>query len=42
MHITPRWILPISGGRGLLQQHTLVVRDGRILDIVPAATAEER
>jgi 5-methylthioadenosine/S-adenosylhomocysteine deaminase len=42
MHITPRWILPISGGRGLLQQHTLVVRDGRILDIVPADTAEER
>jgi 5-methylthioadenosine/S-adenosylhomocysteine deaminase len=42
MHITPRWILPISGGRGLLQEHTLVVRDGRILDIVPAAAAEER
>jgi 5-methylthioadenosine/S-adenosylhomocysteine deaminase len=42
MHITPRWILPMSGGRGLLQQHTLVVRDGRILEIVPADTAEER
>jgi 5-methylthioadenosine/S-adenosylhomocysteine deaminase len=42
MHITPRWILPISGGRELLEQHTLVVRDGRILEIVPAHTAEER
>jgi 5-methylthioadenosine/S-adenosylhomocysteine deaminase len=42
MHITPRWILPLSGGRGLLERHTLVVRDGRILDIVPADTAAER
>jgi 5-methylthioadenosine/S-adenosylhomocysteine deaminase len=42
MHITPRWILPMCGGRGLLEEHTLVVRDGRILEIVPAATAEER
>jgi 5-methylthioadenosine/S-adenosylhomocysteine deaminase len=42
MHITPRWILPMSGGRELLEQHTLVVRDGRILEIVPADTAAER
>jgi 5-methylthioadenosine/S-adenosylhomocysteine deaminase len=42
MHITPRWMLPISDGPGLLQDHTLVIRDGRILDIVPADTAEER
>jgi 5-methylthioadenosine/S-adenosylhomocysteine deaminase len=42
MHITPRWILPMSGGRDLLEEHTLVVRDGRILEIVPADTARER
>jgi 5-methylthioadenosine/S-adenosylhomocysteine deaminase len=42
MHITPRWILPMSGGRDLLEQHTLVVRDGRILEIVPADKAQER
>jgi len=42
MHITPRWILPLSGGGDLLEEHTLVVRDGRILEIVPADTAEQR
>lgn len=42
MHITPRWILPMSGGRDLLEEHTLVVRDGRILEIVPADAAERR
>ena len=42
MHITPRWILPMSGGRDLLEEHTVVVQDGRILEIVPTHTAAER
>jgi 5-methylthioadenosine/S-adenosylhomocysteine deaminase len=32
----------MAGERELLERHTLVVRDGRILDIVPADSAEER
>jgi len=32
----------MSGGHDLLEEHTLVVRDGRILEIVPAAAAEQR
>src|ERR1700728_2249374 len=40
LHITPRWILPMAGERELLEQHTLVVRDGRILEIAPKETAE--
>src|ERR1700761_951732 len=42
MHITPRWILPMSGGSDLLEGRTLVVRDGRILEILPADAAEQR
>ena len=36
MHIKPRWMLPMTGDRTLLENHTLVVRDGRILDVLPA------
>jgi 5-methylthioadenosine/S-adenosylhomocysteine deaminase len=42
LHITPRWILPMTGERELLEKHTLVVRDGRILEIAPADAAKER
>jgi 5-methylthioadenosine/S-adenosylhomocysteine deaminase len=41
LHITPRWILPMAGERELLEQHTLVVQDGRILEIAPADRAEQ-
>jgi 5-methylthioadenosine/S-adenosylhomocysteine deaminase len=39
LHITPRWILPMTGERELLEKHTLVVRDGRILEIAAADAA---
>jgi 5-methylthioadenosine/S-adenosylhomocysteine deaminase len=40
--ITPRWLLPMAGERELLEEQTLVVRDGRILEILPAETAAQR
>jgi 5-methylthioadenosine/S-adenosylhomocysteine deaminase len=42
MHIAARWIAPIGGERSLLEGHTLIVRDGRILDVLPNAAAAER
>jgi 5-methylthioadenosine/S-adenosylhomocysteine deaminase len=42
MHILPRWIAPMAGDGELLEHHTLVMRDGRILDLLPNATAAER
>lgn len=42
MHITARWILPMAGEREPLEDHTLVVRDGRILEIAPAQAALQR
>ena len=42
LHITPRWMLPMGAERELLERHTLVVRDGRILEIVAADAALER
>jgi len=42
MHITPRWILSMAGDAELLEEHTLVLRDGRILDILPSQGAAER
>jgi 5-methylthioadenosine/S-adenosylhomocysteine deaminase len=40
--ISPRWILPMTSRDVLLEGHALVVRDGRILDLLPAALADER
>jgi 5-methylthioadenosine/S-adenosylhomocysteine deaminase len=40
--ISPRWMLPMGGERELLEKHTLVVQDGRILEIAPANGAEQR
>jgi 5-methylthioadenosine/S-adenosylhomocysteine deaminase len=37
-----RWILPMSSPHEVLEHHTLVVRDGRILDLLPCALAAER
>jgi len=40
--ISCRWILPMTSRDALLEQHSLVVRDGRILDVLPSALAGER
>ena len=37
--IEARWILPMSGGAPLLEHHALIVRDGRIVDVLPRAEA---
>jgi 5-methylthioadenosine/S-adenosylhomocysteine deaminase len=37
-----RWMLPMSSPHEVLEQHTLVVRDGRILDLLPCALAAQR
>jgi len=40
--IEARWIVPMTARGRLLEHHTLVVRDGRILDLLPSAVAMER
>jgi 5-methylthioadenosine/S-adenosylhomocysteine deaminase len=40
--IKPRWIVPMTRRDELLEHHTLVMRDGRILDILPNASAADR
>jgi 5-methylthioadenosine/S-adenosylhomocysteine deaminase len=42
MHIAARWIAPMTEASKLLEEHTLVMRDGRILDVLPSAGAAER
>jgi 5-methylthioadenosine/S-adenosylhomocysteine deaminase len=42
MHITARWIVPMTGAGELLEEHTLVMRDGRILEVLPGRAAAER
>ncbi len=39
--IEARWIVPMTGRDELLADHTLVMRDGRILDVLPSAAAGE-
>src|ERR1700753_3617389 len=39
--ILARWILPAASDAPLLEDHALVVRDGRILAIVPRARATQ-
>ena len=34
--IQARWIAPVEGPRRLLEDHALVIRDGRIADLLPA------
>ena len=41
LSIEARWIVPMTSRR-VLQNHALVVRDGRILDLLPSALAAER
>lgn len=42
LRIEVRWIAPMTARNALLADHSLLVRDGRILDILPTAIAAER
>ena len=42
LRIEVRWIVPIPSQNVVLEDHSLLVRDGRILDILPSALAAER
>ena len=35
--INARWIWPVNEPHAVLENHTLVIRDGRIADLVPSA-----
>jgi 5-methylthioadenosine/S-adenosylhomocysteine deaminase len=39
LSIEARWIVPMTAPGRVLEHHTLVVRDGRILDLLPTADA---
>jgi 5-methylthioadenosine/S-adenosylhomocysteine deaminase len=40
--ISPRWILPMTGAQNLLTEHSIVVHQGKILDILPNDTVKTR
>src|SRR5260370_10745516 len=42
LRIEVRWIASMTARNALLEDHSLVVRDGRILDILPSSTAAMR
>jgi 5-methylthioadenosine/S-adenosylhomocysteine deaminase len=42
LRIEVRWIAPMTARNLVLKDHSLLVRDGRILDILPSAAAAER
>jgi 5-methylthioadenosine/S-adenosylhomocysteine deaminase len=42
LRIDARWIVPMTTPHRVLENHTLVVRDGRILDLLPSADAAAR
>jgi 5-methylthioadenosine/S-adenosylhomocysteine deaminase len=42
VNIKARWIAPMNAAGELLEAHTLVIRDGRILDVLPHQAAAER
>jgi 5-methylthioadenosine/S-adenosylhomocysteine deaminase len=42
LRIEVRWIAPMTARNVVLEGHSLLVRDGRILDILPSAVAAER
>jgi 5-methylthioadenosine/S-adenosylhomocysteine deaminase len=42
VNIKARWIAPMTGNGEVLEAHTLVIRDGRILDLLPHQAAAER
>jgi len=42
LRIDARWILPMTAREVVLENHSLLVRDGRILEILPTRRAAER
>jgi 5-methylthioadenosine/S-adenosylhomocysteine deaminase len=38
--IEPRWVIPVNPPGRVLEHHCVAVRDGRILDVLPAAQAQ--
>jgi 5-methylthioadenosine/S-adenosylhomocysteine deaminase len=42
LRVEARWIAPMSVRNEVLEDHSLLVRDGRILDILPSSIAAER
>jgi 5-methylthioadenosine/S-adenosylhomocysteine deaminase len=42
LRIDARWIVPMTTRGRVLENHTLVVRDGRILDLLPSGDAAQR
>ncbi len=42
LSISTRWIVPMTTRGEVLENHTLVIRDGRILDILPTRDAANR
>jgi 5-methylthioadenosine/S-adenosylhomocysteine deaminase len=42
LRIDARWIVPMTTPHRVLENHALVVRDGRILDLLPSADAATR
>jgi 5-methylthioadenosine/S-adenosylhomocysteine deaminase len=42
LRIDARWLLPMTAREMLLEHHSLLVRDGRILEILPTRRAAER
>ena len=42
LRIDVRWLAPMTARGVVLEHHSLVVRDGRILDILPSSAAAER
>jgi 5-methylthioadenosine/S-adenosylhomocysteine deaminase len=42
LRIDARWLLPMTARDTVLEQHSLLVRDGRILEILPTRRAAER
>src|ERR1700733_2256690 len=42
LRIDARWIVPMTTPHEVLENHALVVRDGRILDLLPSAAAMTR
>ena len=39
--VLPRWLVPVEPAATVLQDHALVVRDGRIVDVLPADFARQ-
>jgi 5-methylthioadenosine/S-adenosylhomocysteine deaminase len=42
LRIEARWIAPMTARNAVLEHHSVLVRDGRILDVIPSALAAER